>query len=107
MSKIIKITTKFTSKCKDCKEWIAEGQQAYFEPSSPDYLKLTCTDCFEAMGEDLEVVEGKKQLSTNDLSSPTQDCHNEDCSNKCSAKTYFCLSCHNKLPPILKDAISL
>lgn len=107
MSNTIKITVKYKTRCKLCSEWLTEGEQAYFEPSSPDYLKLTCVDCFEALGEDLEVSEAKKQLSVNDLCSIYKDCSNDNCNNKSLIKFYFCTTCYSKLPYTVKQSIML
>jgi len=106
MSNVLKITIKYTTKCKHCLEWIIEGQQAYFEPESSDYFKLTCLPCYNEQGEDLEVSEAKKRLSTSDLSTPTQDCHNEECNQLTSPRAYFCSNCWNKLPQDLKNKIN-
>jgi len=106
MSKILKIKIKYSSKCKECAESLLEGDQAYFEPESKDYLKLTCLACYESTTDDLDSIkEAKKRLSTNDLSSPKQDCNNELCSNQTSTRSYFCPPCYHKLPKDLQNKV--
>jgi hypothetical protein len=94
---LAKHSAKENKQCDKCKGLIQVGEQYFYAFYNEPKKRIVCFDCNGSA----------KRQDVKDLSTPTQDCHNEDCFNKCSTKAYFCLSCYNKLPPILKDAISL
>lgn len=106
-TKILKIKLKYNTSCKECSETLQEGEQVYYDPSSSDYLKITCVDCFEASNEQTEVSEAKKRLSVNDLSTPKSACGNDDCTSLTPTTQFLCKYCNAKLPLVLRNELQL